>query len=146
MIRAQSIVLLLPLVMGAYVPSGWSMEVDLPELPPQRALLKEAVKKVGGSLKSGGRISHGGVSKQFTTTVIKAKGKLGERTFGTPIKLRLSVSGRPVINPGRLDITPIVEMKASKPVSRAMPGIVEMIVTSRPENDSSLFLKYRLSF
>lgn len=140
MIRVRSIMLLLALTVGIHVPSCWSMEVELPELPSEDQVLQTAVTKVGKGLPSGGRISRKTIAKQFTTPLFKAKSKLGARTLGAPVKIKLSVSGRPVTAPGRLGLEPIVELKASRTVSHSVPGDVAITVTSRPQNDNSLFI------
>lgn len=146
MIRAQSIMLLLPVTVVVYAPTCWGMEVEPPELPPQKQLLQTAITKIGKGLPSGGRISHNRIAKQFTTPLFKARAKFGAKALGAPVRVKLAVSGRPVIAPGAVSVEPIVELKASKALSHSVPGNVEMSVTSRPQNDNSLFIVYRFSF
>lgn len=146
MIRAQSIMLLLAVTVAVNAPTCWGMEVDSPELPPQDQLLQTAITKIGKGLPSGGHITPNTIAKQFTTPLFKARGKFGAKTLGAPVQVKLAVSGRPVIAPGAVSVDPILELKTSRAISHSMPGNVEMSVTSRPQNDNSLFIMYRFSF
>ena len=146
MTRFRSILMLLQLTIATWVPTSWGMEVDLPELPRQDDVLQTTIKKVGKGLSSGGRLSHNTIVKQFTTSVVRANGKLGARTLGEPVRVKVSISGKPVVAPRKLNIEPVFEAKISRTVSRRIPGDVEMSITSRPQNDNSLFVIYRFSF
>ena len=123
-----------------------AMETTLVSLSPADKIVKGLVKKVGGSLGSGGRPSAKSLTKEFKTELFRAKGKLRGALLPRPLDLDLSFSMRPLPSRAKLFSESKVSLTLSEEESSPRSGSVEMALGHSEDNTETLTVNYKFSF
>ena len=109
-------------------------------------LLRGMAKRADRSFEKGKRITFESMIKELRSKLFDAKSAAGTRKASSAFSLSLTLSGTPIISPGRCDLEREVVLSASRQRPFARPGQIEAVFKTKNEAAPSVLVIYKVDF